>query len=296
MNDIDMKRIVTDKNLLCTGLVATLVVGEFGISICPFLLSLVAAKKMNSIYPGSVIAFIAVVLIHIQPLFEFQTHLKTTVIVMNSLSVVTNIAIALMFSLYFQRFKNGFKRTTTILNKLVSINGSISASSSSKFTQNTDVLDFTRCEHWLSYDFLCYIFPCHPPETVVYVPFFFCIGRVHTITLLTTLNAREMIRQSDDNMETNPARKSPLVFRPSGVLNSSGQNTVKEQRRDGSIRTINHGNDMHHHTYCHSFQPGDNVYELQDLSRTNFHSTLTNSTSAVNMPVFPRNVHLDNVV
>ncbi|KAJ3897060.1 hypothetical protein F5879DRAFT_996699 [Lentinula edodes] len=55
MNDIDMKRIVTDKNLLCTGLVATLVVGEFGITICRFFLSLVAAKKMNSIYLGSVI-------------------------------------------------------------------------------------------------------------------------------------------------------------------------------------------------------------------------------------------------
>ncbi|KAJ3918032.1 hypothetical protein F5877DRAFT_79382 [Lentinula edodes] len=291
-----MKRIVTDKNFLCTGLVATLVLAEFGITICPFLLSSAGAKQMNSIYPGSVIAFIAVVLIHIQPLFEFQTYLKTTVIVMNALSVVTNVAIAIMFSLYFQRFKNGFKRTTTILNKLVSINGFISALSSSAFTKNTDVLDFTRCEHWLSYDFLCYIFPCHPPETVIYVPFFFCIGRVHTITLLTTLNAREMIRQSDDNMETNPARKSPLLFRRSGVWNSSAQNTVKEQRRDGSIRTTNHGNDMQHHRYYHSFEPADNVYELQDLSGINLRSTLIDSTSAVNMPVLPRNVHLDNVV
>ncbi|KAJ3887689.1 hypothetical protein GG344DRAFT_68597 [Lentinula edodes] len=109
------------------------------------------------------------------------------------------------------------------------------------------------------------------PDTLIYVVFFFSIGRLHAITLLTTLNAREKIRQSDDDTGTKPGRTSPLVFRPLA--------TGKSSIRDGAkvvvpVMRTKHQMNMQRDGLSHMIGGEGDAYELQDLPTGKYDSAI----------------------
>ncbi|KAJ3912052.1 hypothetical protein F5877DRAFT_85240 [Lentinula edodes] len=166
------------------------------------------------------IAFVAIALIPSRPLFELRAYLKTFAVVVNAISATTNVAIAVVFSLYFQKFKNGFPSIMLFNSDSIEVNYVMARYLQMLLAINTGCIT-TLC----SISSLVSILAA--PDTLIYVAFFFSIGRLHAITLLTTLNAREMIRQSDNDAGTKPGRTSPLVFRPQATGKSSIRDGVK---------------------------------------------------------------------
>ncbi|KAH7877366.1 uncharacterized protein C8R40DRAFT_1068066 [Lentinula edodes] len=105
---------------------------------------------------------------------------------------------------------------------------------------------------------------------------FFSIGRLHAITLLTTLNAREKIRQSDDDTGTKPGRTSPLVFRPLTTGKSSIRDGAKvvKQCQSLSVMRTKHQMNMQRDGLSHMIGGEGDAYELQDLPTGKYDSAI----------------------
>ncbi|KAJ4471264.1 hypothetical protein C8J55DRAFT_491425 [Lentinula edodes] len=160
--------------------------------------------------------------------------------------------VAVLVAISWAKFKSGFQRTDTILNKLMLL------------AINTGCIT-SLC----SISSLIAILAA--PDTLIYVVFFFSIGRLHAITLLTTLNAREKIRQSDDDTGTKPGRTSPLVFRPLA--------TGKSSIRDGAkvvvpVMRTKHQMNMQRDGLSHMIGGEGDAYELQDLPTGKYDSAI----------------------
>ncbi|KAJ4498861.1 hypothetical protein C8R41DRAFT_915965 [Lentinula lateritia] len=220
-----------------------------------------------------------------------KTRAKILSVTVNILSAISNVAIAGTLSIYFQKNKNGFHSTTTILNILIlfAINtGAITTSATFPTKSHLNILlmfPLSICA------ISSLIIVLVAPDTLIYISFFFCIGRVHTISLLATLNARKMIlRKSRQDADITTRPTSPLVFQDFGT-----HNTIKTQHDGVSTRITTNRRTIDSDALCHTIGHRSGLYELQKLSTTNFHSTYMNSTSVVNtnMPALPSNAHFD---
>ncbi|KLO15927.1 hypothetical protein SCHPADRAFT_242920 [Schizopora paradoxa] len=96
--------------------------------------------------------------------------------VINSLMAASDAIIAIVLSFYLHTSRSGFKRTDTIINRLI------------MFTVNTGVLTGICAV-------LTLITNIAFPNTFIYMIFYIIVARVYTNSLLATLNSRDSVRR-----------------------------------------------------------------------------------------------------
>ncbi|KAF8186284.1 hypothetical protein BJ912DRAFT_880358 [Pholiota molesta] len=101
-------------------------------------------------------------------------------ITINALSTFVDVAIAASLCILLNQSRTGFKRSDSIINRLII------------FVVNTGVL--TSCCAVAS--LICLIASSH---SLVYASFYFCIGRLYTNSFLATLNARKSFQSNIDD-------------------------------------------------------------------------------------------------
>ncbi|KAI3600676.1 hypothetical protein WG66_014174 [Moniliophthora roreri] len=105
-------------------------------------------------------------------------------ILVNALAAAGDVYIAATLCWLLHSSRTGFRRSDTIIKKLI------------LFTVNTGALTSLCAVASL-------ISITAAPNTFIYITFFFCIGRLYANSLLATLNARGTIRESADEAEYN---------------------------------------------------------------------------------------------
>ncbi|KAF8194639.1 hypothetical protein BJ912DRAFT_178293 [Pholiota molesta] len=109
--------------------------------------------------------------------------LKTLSILVNALAAAGDVLIAATLCALLHCSRTGFQRSDTMINKLII------------FSVNTGVLT-SLCAIASLISIAC------AGNTFLYIGFFFCIGRLYTNSLLATLNARKMIRNSGNGIHS----------------------------------------------------------------------------------------------
>lgn len=115
--------------------------------------------------------------------FTELATLQSLSIVVNVLAAAGDVLIAGSLCYLLHSSRTGFQRSDSMINRLI------------LFTVNTGLLT-SLCA------LASLISITAAPTTFLYIPFFFCIGRLYTNSLLATLNARKMIRKSADGIHT----------------------------------------------------------------------------------------------
>ncbi|KAK0215092.1 hypothetical protein IW262DRAFT_263373 [Armillaria fumosa] len=151
---------LSNRRVLVTATVALLVVAEF----------------------GCVIAFGTLALINVHNFAELAT-LKYLSISVNALAAAGDVLIAGTLCLLLHRSRTGFKKSDTMINKLI------------LFAVNTGLLT-SLCAVASLISILT------APNTFIYITFFFCMGRLYSNSLLATLNAREGIRTAAEGINS----------------------------------------------------------------------------------------------
>ncbi|KAF8154969.1 hypothetical protein B0H34DRAFT_718827 [Crassisporium funariophilum] len=153
-------------------------------------------------------------------------------ITINALSTTVDVIIAATLCLLLHNARTGFKRSDSIINKLII------------FVVNTGVL--TTCCAIASLISLV-----ASPNSLIYATFYFCIGRFYTNSFLATLNARKSM--SGNNFDD--TNNHQMLSLPTSVISphssSNGKQniairieTTKENLRDeNSSVTDTHGAD-----------------------------------------------------
>jgi len=101
----------------------------------------------------------------------------------NILAAAGDVLIAIVLCSMLQKSRTGFKKSDTMINKLII------------FTMNTGLLtSFCAVASLISI--------LAAPNTFIYIAFFFNIGRLYSNTLMATLNARQSIRNAVDETMT----------------------------------------------------------------------------------------------
>ncbi|KAL0566298.1 hypothetical protein V5O48_015721 [Marasmius crinis-equi] len=98
----------------------------------------------------------------------------------NALSAAADVLIAAVLCYLLARSKTGFKRSDTMISKLIT------------FTANTGLATSVCALASL-------ISLVASPHTLIYALFYFCIGRLYTNSLLVALNARKSLRGTTDD-------------------------------------------------------------------------------------------------
>ncbi|KAG9309796.1 hypothetical protein JVU11DRAFT_10172 [Chiua virens] len=142
---------LSNKSLLATGSVMILVVGEF-------VLVLVYAYKA----------------LHLATFVELTT-LKPISMAVNAVAAAGDVLIAIFLCFMLQRSRTGFRRSDTMINKLI------------LFSINTGLLTSICAVASL-------ISIAASSDTFIYIAFYFCLGRLYCNSLLATLNARKGLR------------------------------------------------------------------------------------------------------
>ncbi|KAG9226677.1 hypothetical protein CCMSSC00406_0006098 [Pleurotus cornucopiae] len=133
--------------------------------------------------------------------FAELTSLKGLSMSVNVLAAAGDLLISICLVLMLHKRRTGFKKSNTIISRLII------------FTINTGLLT-TMCAIASLISILVW------DTTLIYVSFFFCIGRFYANTLLATLNARSIIRSVGADTDTNSV---PLSGRhASSTLNKVG--------------------------------------------------------------------------
>ncbi|KAJ3888764.1 hypothetical protein GG344DRAFT_67690 [Lentinula edodes] len=143
-------------------------------------------------------AYAIISLIHVQTFQELSIELRGLSVTVNVLIVVGDLLIASILTYLLQRCKTGFKRTNTMINKLMIL------------AINTGVIT-SLCAISSLISFLA------APNAFIYISFFFSMGRLYTNSLLTSLNCRRRIREAGNIGATigevgNYSSKSPKTF------------------------------------------------------------------------------------
>jgi len=107
-------------------------------------------------------------------------HISPLTITINALSTTVDVIIASSLCLLLNRARTGFKKSDTIINRLII------------FVVNTGVL--TTCCAISSLISLVV-----SPKSLIYASFYFCIGRFYTNSFLATLNARQSLKGNVDD-------------------------------------------------------------------------------------------------
>ncbi|KAJ3856120.1 hypothetical protein EV368DRAFT_79032 [Lentinula lateritia] len=188
--------------------------------------------------------------------FAVIAFLRGLSVTVNALAVVGDLFIAGILTLLLQRSKTGFRKSDTMINKLTI------------FAVNTGALTSLCAVASL-------ISIIAAPNTFIYISFFFSMGRLYTNSLLATLNARKMIRDAAEGINTTTgdnislpckgrASSSKLVFQRSRNLNTNISIQVETTRE--FLSDLEHGvvRDRHLSDFKH-----DEVEIEEDLSEVN---------------------------
>ncbi|KAI9460427.1 hypothetical protein HD554DRAFT_2028738 [Boletus coccyginus] len=141
---------LSGKNWPTTGSVMILVIGEFGELHAPkFNLQLQTFPQLDS--------------------------LKALSMSVNAVAVAGDVLIAASLCILLQRSRTGFRRSDSLINKLM------------LFSINTGLLT-SICAIASLVSIIAW------PDTFIYIAFYFCLGRLYCNSLLATLNARKLLR------------------------------------------------------------------------------------------------------
>ncbi|KAH7873819.1 uncharacterized protein C8R40DRAFT_360287 [Lentinula edodes] len=203
-----------------------------------------------------VIAFAVIAFLRVKTFEQLSAELKGLSVTVNALAVVGDLFIAGILTLLLQRSKTGFRKSDTMINKLTI------------FAVNTGALTSLCAVASL-------ISIIAAPNTFIYISFFFSMGRLYTNSLLATLNARKMIRDAAEGINTTTgdnislpckgrASSSKLVFQRSRNLNTNISIQVDTTRE--FLSDLEHGvvRDRHLSDFKH-----DEVEIEEDLSEVN---------------------------
>ncbi|KAF8868944.1 hypothetical protein BD779DRAFT_1590374 [Infundibulicybe gibba] len=159
------------------------------------------------------------VLVHTAPLSTHaslsRTHLHPQAarddarLTVNALAAAGNVLIAATLCTLLHRSRTGFRRSDTMINKLI------------LFAVNTGFLTSLCAVASL-------ILIIVAGDTFLYIAFFFCIGRLYSNTLLATLNVRKMIRGAAEGVNTTSENVSLSLseFPKAGTVNSTRPTNV----------------------------------------------------------------------
>ncbi|KIK55627.1 hypothetical protein GYMLUDRAFT_833171 [Collybiopsis luxurians FD-317 M1] len=164
-------------------------------------------------------------------LSTFQELLGITglTISINALSTTADVTIACSLCYLLLKSKTGFKHSDTMINKLII------------FVVNTGLATSVCAVASL----ICLI---ASPRSLLYAPFYFCIGRLYTNSLLATLNARKGIRNGSEESTDHMMVSLSQVSRDQTAITSSkvsrtpniairidtAQEYVSDHKTDGS--------------------------------------------------------------
>ncbi|KAF8548702.1 hypothetical protein OG21DRAFT_1489164 [Imleria badia] len=150
---------LSNKSWLATGSVMSLVIGEFVL-----------------------IVVYGVKALHLHTFAQLAT-LKALSMSVNAVAAAGDVLIAALLCTLLQRSRTGFRRSDTMINKLIvfSINTGL-------LTSVCAVASLISIAAW--------------PDTFVYIAFYFCLGRLYCNSLLATLNARKGLRGESRSDET----------------------------------------------------------------------------------------------
>uniref|UniRef100_A0A0W0FSB5 DUF6534 domain-containing protein n=1 Tax=Moniliophthora roreri TaxID=221103 RepID=A0A0W0FSB5_MONRR len=180
------------------------------------ILELVSVSKKNYYLAGLILIIVfanaacgtAWVIISLQmKTFTDLLTINSLTISINALSAAADVLIAASLCITLYRAKTGFKRSDTMISKLIN------------FSANTG-LATSMCA------MASLISLVASPKTLIYALFYFCIGRLYTNSLLVALNARKAIRGTEDEHK--------MVSIPSSVM--SPPPTHKPRSQNISIR------------------------------------------------------------
>ncbi|KAG6333887.1 hypothetical protein ID866_5200 [Astraeus odoratus] len=167
---------LSNKSIVATASVMTVVVTEFVLSI---------------IYVSKAMTF---------ETFADLTKLKTLSSAINATTAAADVMIAGCLCFLLQKSRTGFRRSDTMINKLIifSINTGL-------LTSILAIASLISISVW--------------PDAFIYIAFYFCLGRMYCNSLLATLNARRIIRgeSTDDSMSLQGVKKTNQSPMPNNI-------------------------------------------------------------------------------
>ncbi|KAG1908135.1 uncharacterized protein F5891DRAFT_991692 [Suillus fuscotomentosus] len=143
---------LSNKNMIITASVMSLVIAEFVIVI---------------IYVAKAVGLTT---------FAQVPQIRSLSMSINAIAAAGDILIAVLLCTFLQRSRTGFRRSDTMIKKLM------------LFTINTGLLT-SVCA------MMSFISIAVWPDTYIYIAFYFCVGRLYCNSLLATLNARKGVRR-----------------------------------------------------------------------------------------------------
>ncbi|THU96236.1 hypothetical protein K435DRAFT_839124 [Dendrothele bispora CBS 962.96] len=197
------------KNIYLTVMVMSLIVAEFG---CVVAFSIIGLVKIRT--------------------FQDLKQLQGLSISVNALAAIGDVLIAASLIALLHRSKTGFKRSDTMIDRLM------------LFAVHTGAVT-------TAFAIASLVSINVAPNTFIYIFFFFCMGRLYTNSLLATLNARQAIRNAGDNVLTTSNLSFTKLFGKNNMTGSVDDktrqtnisikiDTTKEFISDGSIHDKSH--------------------------------------------------------
>ncbi|THV06296.1 hypothetical protein K435DRAFT_789450 [Dendrothele bispora CBS 962.96] len=180
------------KNIYLTGTVMALVLGELG---CITIFGVIGLVKIHT--------------------FDDLKELQALSISVNALAAIGDVLIACSLSIFLQKSKTGFKRSDTMLQRLILF--AVHTGSVTTVFAIASLVSITVA-----------------PNTFCYIFFFFCIGRLYTNSFLATLNARRAIRTAGEPVNTTSNLSFAKLFGKQTI------GTAQTRKTDISIVEFNH--------------------------------------------------------
>jgi len=114
--------------------------------------------------------------------FQQLLGISSLTMSINALSTAADVIIAASLCFLLQRSRTGFKHSDTMINRLIlfGVNSGLATSLCAVASLISLIAS---------------------PDTLLYAPFYFCIGRLYSNSLLATLNARKHIRNGVDDTD-----------------------------------------------------------------------------------------------
>ncbi|KAE9404450.1 hypothetical protein BT96DRAFT_973115 [Gymnopus androsaceus JB14] len=165
---------MSNKNIPLTVIIALFVLGEFGCS----------AGKIQILYAANIYSLPSAAAFTISSLklvtWVDLTKLKSLSMTVNVLGAVADVFLAAGLFYLLNRSRTGFKKSDTMISKLIMF-----SVSTGMLTSVCAVISLLSILAW--------------PKTLIYVAFYFSLGRLYSNSLLATLNARKSIRGLNDD-------------------------------------------------------------------------------------------------
>jgi len=167
------------------------------------------------------------VLIYFVKASKFTTFSEVPKIVnvsrsINVLGVASDVAIAFTLIFLLQRSRTGFKRSETIINRLI------------LFTINTGLLT-SMCAIMSLISITVW------PNTFIYITFFLCLSKLYSNTLFATLNARKSLAggmpDDTDNHHTGSVSMNRIRPRTTEIESQTASRTLNERMLQIKVNT-----------------------------------------------------------